>query len=296
MGEFLLKRGINLHTEGYKLQDDLVQEKYFNIIREAGFDHLRLPVRGKMLEEGGKPYWDYLRDVCNRILDAGLIPMLDMHGYPEMATDPLKVKDNYLNLWEEVAAYLADLDERVVFELYNEPHGAYNAQLLNQIQTEVIERIRKSNPTRWLAAATTHYNIIENLYALVLPEDDPNIFVTIHDYTPMKFTHQGATWIKGYDEKGFKWGTDVQRRYMTARYELAAAWAEEHNRHLHLGEFGVLYTADMEQRALWTDFVVRLCEERGIAWSYWEFWRGFGAYDKANDRWHPELLKALIHK
>ena len=201
MNEFLLKRGMNLHTSGYKLQDELVQDKYLKIIRDAGFDHVRIPVAGKHFEEGGKEYWAQVREVCNRILRAGLIPMLDMHGYPEMATDPLSVKDKYLNLWEELAEYFSDLDERVVFELYNEPHGAYNAQLLNQIQNEVIERIRKTNPTRWLAAATTHFNIIENLYALSLPENDPYIFVTIHDYTPMNFTHQGASWIKGYENK-----------------------------------------------------------------------------------------------
>ncbi|MGI6280029.1 MAG: glycoside hydrolase family 5 protein, partial [Acutalibacteraceae bacterium] len=210
---------------------------------------------GEVLEEGGRPYWEYVREVTNKILDAGLIPMLDMHGYPQMKTEPLKVKDNYMRLWEQLAEYFADLDERVVFELLNEPSGAYNAQLLNVVQNQLIKIIRQSNPTRWLAAATTHYNIIENLYALELPDDDPNIFVAIHDYTPMKFTHQGAPFLKDYPETGISWGTEVQRRYMTARYDLAAAWAQEHKRYLHLGEFGVFSAADMKQRAIWTKFV-----------------------------------------
>ncbi|MGI6280305.1 MAG: glycoside hydrolase family 5 protein [Acutalibacteraceae bacterium] len=295
MGEFLLKRGMNLHTANYHLKDELVNEKYVKIIRDAGFDHVRLPIKGDMFEEGGKPYWEHVREFCNIILNVGLIPIIDMHGYPQMKTEPLKVKDNYMHLWQQLAEFFADIDERVVLELFNEPSGAYNAQLLNEIQNQLIKLIRESNPTRWIAAATTHFNIIENLYALELPEDDSNIFVTIHDYTPMKFTHQGAHFNNKYPETGIKWGTDVQRRYMIARYDLAAAWAEEHNRHLHLGEFGVITTADMEQRAIWTKFVVDLCEERGIGWAYWDFWHDFAAYDRANDKWHPEILKALIH-
>ncbi|MGI6280028.1 MAG: hypothetical protein ACOYJS_05660 [Acutalibacteraceae bacterium] len=54
MSEFFLKRGINLHTEKYKLQDELVSEKYFKIIRKAGLTMYvyQLPGRFSKKAEG----------------------------------------------------------------------------------------------------------------------------------------------------------------------------------------------------------------------------------------------------
>ncbi|MEM1544372.1 MAG: glycoside hydrolase family 5 protein, partial [Candidatus Bathyarchaeia archaeon] len=42
--------------------------------------------------------------------------------------------------------------------------------------------------------------------------------------------------------------------------------------------------------------VAREAEKRGIAWCYWEFCSGFGAYDPKAGKWREELLNALIPK
>ena len=62
-----------------------------------------------------------------------------------------------------------------------------------------------------------------------------------------------------------------------------------------LGEFGVYSAADMDDRARWTAAVRKAAEERGFAWSYWEFCAGFGAYDPAKETWRAPLLNALIN-
>ena len=291
MDKLPIKRGMNLHTADYRLEDELVSEKYFKIIKDAGFDHLRLPVRGGHLEDLGQPYWDHVRSVAERVLACGLIPIIDMHWYKDLNKDPHGFKEGFWNLWEKLAEYWADMDRRVIFEICNEPNRKYTFDLVPEIQNEAIRRIRKTNPDRLLLAAPAHYNVIENLHFLDLPEDDPNIIVTIHDYTPMALTHQG---MGNRPTTDYKWDTPEMRNYLTARFDFAAAWGKLHNRMLHLGEFGVAGAVDMEQRASWTKFIVKLCEERGIGFSFWEFWKGFGAYDRANDCWKPELLKALI--
>ncbi len=286
-----IKRGINLHTADYALTDDLATEKFFKIIKEAGFDHVRLPVRGAHLEDKGEEYLDHVRNVCETALACGLIPIMDLHWYRDMNKNPEAFKDAFLDLWERIAEYWKDMDQRVIFEICNEPTGKYDFKLLNVVQNEAIARIRKSNPTRLLAAACAHYNTIENLHFLELPEDDENIFVTIHDYTPMSLTHQG---LPNRPFTDYKWDTPEMRNYLTARFNVAKAWSEWRDRAIHLGEFGVFNRTDMAQRASWTAFMVKLCEERGFAFSYWELRKGFGAYKRDEDAWHPELLKALI--
>ncbi|MGI6280310.1 MAG: glycoside hydrolase family 5 protein [Acutalibacteraceae bacterium] len=293
MIELPIKRGINYHTQDYALTDELATEKYFKITKEAGFDHVRLPVRGAHLEERGNEYLDHVREVCETSLKCGLIPIMDLHWYRDMNKDPLAHKDNFLDLWEKIAAYWADMDERVIFEICNEPTQNYNSTLLNEVQNEAIRRIRKSNPTRLLAAACAHYNTIENLHFLELPEDDKNIFVTIHDYTPMALTHQG---MGNRPVTDYQWDSQQMRDYITARFDVAKAWSVLNDRAIHLGEFGVNFNIAMQQRVSWTAFMVKLCEERGFAFSYWEFWKGFGAYNRKDECWHHELLKALIQE
>ena len=76
--------------------------------------------------------------------------------------------------------------------------------------------------------------------------------------------------------------------------DLAARWGEVNNRPIYLGEFGAYSKADMDSRVLWTAFVARQIEERGMSWAYWEFCAGFGVYDKSKRVWNEPILKALI--
>jgi endoglucanase len=50
----------------------------------------------------------------------------------------------------------------------------------------------------------------------------------------------------------------------------------------------------VDSRALWTDFVARQAEARGMSWAYWEFCSGFGVYDKVRNKWNGQILDALI--
>jgi endoglucanase len=54
---------------------------------------------------------------------------------------------------------------------------------------------------------------------------------------------------------------------------------------------GAYSKADIQSRVLWTAYVARQAEERGISWA---FCSGFGAYDPAMGMWREELLDALI--
>jgi endoglucanase len=74
----------------------------------------------------------------------------------------------------------------------------------------------------------------------------------------------------------------------------ATEWGQRHSLPIWMGEFGAYSRADNESQLLWTAFVTREAEARGISWAYWEFGAGFGVYDRAARRWRPDLLEALI--
>jgi len=297
MQQIQIKKGINMDHNPWVIGENLADEKYMKIVKKAGFDHVRLPFPfdGKQPETTeGPTYYETIKQVCLLALKNGLVPIVDIHPFYFMNREPLVYKDAYLKMWDELAEYLRDIDESVIFELLNEPDNEYNYVLLNEIQNEAIKRVRRTNPTRIIAAATAHCNTIENLEHLILPEDDENIIVTIHDYTPMRFTHQGASWMNPPTPGNQKWGSDADYQELIDHLDMAKKWADEHHRFIHLGEFGVYSAANIDDRCAWISLMVKLCEERDFAWCHWEFWSGFGAYDGRNDCWRKPIIDALM--
>ena len=297
---FELKRGINFPPlHGWNIGEDLAQEKYLLLAKEAGFDHIRYPYYISWTNEEPDNRinsFQIIRDMAEMTLRCGLIPIVDIHGFEDLNGHAHELCHSFVEMWSALAETLQDLDESVIFEIFNEPSGQLDDPVfLNELQNQVIRAIRRTNPTRTILAATAHMNVIENLPYLQLPEDDKNIVVTIHDYTPMEFTHQGADWCVPEYPTGVHWRkTQEECDLLRKRMDMAAEWAKKNNRKLLMGEFGVFDRVDMEERAAWTEYMVKLMEERGIAWSYWAFAHTFSAYDIVKDCWIEPILNALM--
>lgn len=297
---FELKRGINIPPlHGWNIGKELAQEKYLLLAKEAGFDHIRYPYYmswTNMDSESRIGSFQVIRDMAEMTSRCGLATIVDIHGFEELNAHPRELQQSFVEMWDALAETLQDLDERVIFEIFNEPSCELDDPvLLNELQAQVISVIRRTNPTRTILAATAHMNVIENLQYLQLPEDDRNIVVTIHDYTPMEFTHQGADWCVPEYPTGVHWGkTQKERDLLRERMDMAAEWAKKNNRKLLMGEFGVFDQVDMEERAAWTEYMVTLMEERDIAWCYWAFAHTFSTYDIVKDCWNEPLLNALM--
>lgn len=294
----MIKRGINVSGFGdWSVKNPLFNEKHFRIIHDAGFDHVRLPFyfgnrNGINLSED---YFALVEELTGFARKYGMVAVVDMHGFCNMDDEPEKYRDAFIASWEKIAERLKNEDENVWFEIINEPHNAFDPILLNDYQNAAIGAIRKTNPDRMLIAAAAHYNTIDNLDSLILPEKDPNIIVAIHNYTPMAVTHQGAEWCDGKYPAGVSWeGNPEEIGRLEKMFVHAYEWSQKSGRKLWLGEFGVYDKGDMLSRVRWTENMVKLCDKYGIAWAYWEFACGFGAYDLNKRCWKKDLMHALI--
>jgi endoglucanase len=139
------------------------------------------------------------------------------------------------------------------------------------------------------------WNSMGELDKLKLPEADRNIVVTFHYYTPMEFTHQGASWTPEFSKlSGITWGTAFDRERLKKDFDKVAAWAERNQRPILLGEFGALERGGTAQRVVWTDAVARSAESRGFGWSYWQFDSDFVVWDMKKDGWVKSIQGALI--
>ena len=191
--------------------------------------------------------------------------------------------------------FRSDQPGDVVFELLNEPNGKLTVELWNEFLVETLGVIRKSNPARTVIIGPGQWNGIGQLDTLRLPEEDRNLIVTVHYYSPMEFTHQGAPWSAHKDKSGVTWtATDAQKQVVEKDFDKAQAWSKQQRRPIYLGEFGAYDKADMDSRVRYTNFVAREAEKRGWSWGYWQFDSDFVVYDIPNSRWVEPIRDALI--
>jgi len=293
-----------------------VQDEYPSMLRQAGFRHVRLPVRWSAhasrdaSAQIDPAFMARVDGVVDRLLAQGLTVVLDMHHYRQLDGDPLDagesavdhrdLKLRFLSMWRQIAEHFADRSERLWFELYNEPHGEQTAASWNDLASRALHVVRASNPERVVVLGPVQWNSAHALRDLALPPDT-NLVVTIHDYEPLLFTHQGAPWAGPASAhlSGVRCCDAQQRRQLAEPLAIGARWAERHDVPLWLGEFGAYggpaaQPNDIGSRAEYTRLVRDAAEQHGIAWTYWEFDAGFGVYDPKARQWREPLRRALL--
>lgn len=280
------------------------QEKHFRLIREAGFQHVRINLH-PFRYMGEAPQFDIFPDWLNTLdwavehsLKNGLGVVLDMHEFGALGHDPHGLKAKFVATWRQLAERYQDAPDSVIFEILNEPNQLLTPALWNEYLKEPYELVRQSNPQRTLIIGPAWWNGIDYLHELQLPAQDRNIIITVHYYHPMPFTHQGAGWTPEYkDLSGVLWlGTEEEKQAVIRDLNRAQTWAERENRPLYLGEFGAYDRAEMASRVRYTHFVARQAEKMGWSWAYWQFDSDFVVYDIERDAWVEPIRDALVGK
>ncbi len=281
-----------------------LQSGYFDLIKSAGFNSVRIPIRWSAHAAASAPYAitnSFLQRVdwaVDQALSRKLAVAINIHHYEEIMANPAAHRARFLAIWQQLASHYKNYSGDLFFELLNEPNGALTSELWNQYLQEAIATIRQTNPGRILIVGPGYWNYIGMLNTLALPTDDRNLIVAFHYYNPFQFTHQGAEWVAGSNAwLGTRWtGAAAERQVIQQEFATAAQWGAANRRPLNLGEFGAYSKADMTSRALWTEAVARAAEANGISWHYWEFIAGFGVYNGAANDWNYSLLNALVPK
>lgn len=333
-----LGRGVNLGNALEAPREGewgmVIEEGYFRLIAEAGFDTIRVPIRWSAHALTTPPYtvdetfFSRIDWVIENGLKQGLNVMINMHHYDEVFVHPDQHKDRFVAIWRQIAVRYRDMPDTLFYEPLNEPHDALTADVWNNLLAEVIPAIRQVDGVHTLVIGGADWGGIQSLTRLRLPKGEENVICTFHFYDPFLFTHQGAEWVGAeYGTLGVQWPgppvTPLVPNQAAQQIGWIRQWFEDYNsepadrnpcspneiakqfdramqygknlgKPLFLGEFGAYSTADMQSRADWTATVRREAEARGFPWAYWEFGAGFGVYDRATQRWRDPLLRALI--
>jgi endoglucanase len=174
----------------------------FVSVKQAGFDHVRLPVRFNAHAALAAPYaiddgfFSRVDWAIDQALANGLAIVVDFHHYEEMMSAPDEHRARFIAIWKQIAERYRDRPASVVFELLNEPSDRLTADKWNGILVETLHVVRASNRTRTIVVEGVSWASAQNLsHSLNVPPDDPNLVGSFHMYQPMLFTHQGAPWM-----------------------------------------------------------------------------------------------------
>ncbi|MBM4171309.1 MAG: glycoside hydrolase family 5 protein [Ignavibacteria bacterium] len=302
----LLGKGINLGNALEAPNEGewgvVLKEEFFSIIKNAGFNSVRIPIKWSAHAITNEPYtiqssfFERVDWAIYQALKNNLAVVINIHHYDEIMQNPQAHKARFLKIWEQIALRYKDYSHKLFFEILNEPHSNLTPSLWNVFMIEAIEKIRISNPTRTILVGTANWGGVSSLSQLVFPPNESNIILSFHYYSPFQFTHQGAEWVSGSDAwLGLTWsGNQSEKNLIINDFNAVASWAASKNIPVNLGEFGAYSKADMNSRVWWTSFIVELCNQYKFSFHYWEFCAGFGIYDLATGKFRESLYRALI--
>lgn len=281
----------------------VIQEVYLQLIANAGFQSVRIPIRWNAHAGYSSPFkiddsfFERVDEVIGWALDSNLKVIINIHHYNELMDSPQIHKERFLALWTQIANRYQDYPTDLVFEILNEPHANMTSAFWNSYLELAINTIRETNKERVLMIGTAPWGGFDGIQSLTLPENDQQLIVTVHYYNPFQFTHQGASWAgeESEDWLGTTWtGTSQEKTAVDNDFDRVEQWATENNRPIHVGEFGAYEKAPLQSRITWTEFIRSSAEKRNFSWAYWEFGAGFGVYNRSSDQWREGLLKSLL--
>jgi len=283
-----------------------VQQDDFRLIKDKGFDTVRIPIRWSAHALTIAPYtidaafFTRVDEVVGWAQAQDLNILINCHHWlPEEAlfTDPDANHDRFVQLWKQIATHFKKAPSNLYLEILNEPHGNLNATKWNALLADAVGAVRAIDATRTVILGGVGWNSASALGDLEIPLGETRVIATYHFYSPFPFTHQGAEWADPIPPTGVLWpgmNPESACAAIQAELDIVASWALNHpGIPILMGEFGAYSKGDLTSRAHWTAYVRKQAETRGFSWAYWEFCAGFGVYDREAGAWNAELTAAL---
>jgi endoglucanase len=203
-------KGINLSSWLANAPRQPVYARDMAQIKQAGFDHVRLPFNPeyygfKMSAEGGDlSHMDFtaLDRAIAMAGQYGLPVILDLHPGGDLVETLEQypwAEAQYTALWKTLAErYRAIPDDALSFELLNEPQYYRAEARWTRLTERLLATIRALSPTRTVVIGAPHGSEIDGLPYLQ-PVTDDHVIYSFHFYEPYIVTHQGIH--MGFEDK-----------------------------------------------------------------------------------------------
>ena len=276
----------------------VIEERSFKLVKEAGFDTVRIPIRWSAHTGAGPDYkinetfFTRVTNVINQALAQDLKVIINVHHFEELNEDPEANFAKFIALWKQIAPRYAGLPETVYFEVLNEPNGKLGGDIMRRVLKAGFEEIRKTNPTRILILGGEDWSGIKSVPSIPQIDDDNQVY-TIHYYDPFKFTHQKASWTDLENSGRVNWGSRADKEELKRAADYAKNVQRQTGVPLFVGEMGAYEKAPYDDVVKYTEASRKAFEDAGLSWCVWNFTATFPFYDSNKREWDQKKLAAL---
>lgn len=307
------------------------------LLAAQGWDHVRLPIEESIMwKKNGKrndEAFETLDTVIGWIEAAGMNAIVDLHivnshhfnAVNDGGENTLFTQDSsqeqFLDLWRDLSKFLIKWDnDFLAYELLNEAVADEHDQW-NKLIAKAIKTMRELEPNRPIVVGSNRWQLAGSFPFFRVPDNDPNIILSYHFYSPFRFTHYRASWVGHYanydgpinypgllvTDEELAAVEDEEIRAMLKenqgphnkegmRQEMLPAieYARIHQLPLYLGEWGTLKTVDRDDLLVWYRDVGEILREEGVNHAIWDYQGSFSIKDYESGKVDTELLKAIL--
>ncbi|MEL7148056.1 MAG: glycoside hydrolase family 5 protein, partial [Bacteroidota bacterium] len=249
-------------------------------------------------------YMQRVKEIVNYTVDNQMFAIVNTHHDEDWIklneNDADHVRARLQSLWTQIATEFKDYGDSLIFETLNEPRTVGSANEWNggtAAERAILSTYHKAcvDAIRATGGNNTKRHLMVSSYAastvsaamddLVIPNDDPNIIISLHTYFPWSFAGEGNN----------RWGTDDDRAQLLAELDrVKTYWVDNANRAVILGEWGAVRDNDLRIREQYYDFYAKACAERGLVTIVWDDGGNFGLMDRHNLGWVTRSLPEII--
>lgn len=254
-------------------RSNFIQEEDFKIIKELGFNCIRLPFTYRLVENN-KTGLKVLDEAIRWARKYKIYIILDLHAAPgaqnhDWHSDSSGKAQLWLSkanqkrtfkIWELLADRYKSEEGIAGYDLLNES-VVDDAKVLNQFYKELIHSVRHVDKNHILFIEgnkwATDINCLDRF-------EDNNYALSIHSYEPLNFTFNFVPHQRYPSENANK---DSIRRHLE-KYKKVS---EDRKLPVLVGEFGVNGREGLFGEDKWLRDNLQLFKEFGFSWTYWTY-------------------------
>ena len=274
-----------------------ITKEFVENLAKLGFKTVRVPVAWDTYAKDGRIPPDKMArvaEVVDWITSAGMFCVVNIHWdggwidssdknrFPKThATFSAEAERKFASYWSQIAAHLADRNERVIFEALNEETNfegegsmekAYaTLTRVNQIFIDTVRKTGGNNAKRLLIVTGYGTDITKTTsssYKLPVDTAPHRLLISVHYYTPWQFA--GMEKDESWGKMALTWGSEGDVAELNRLFDAMQEFCKRNDLPAFIGEFGVTGKKETPSRVRWMSAVVQAALSRQMIPVLWD--------------------------
>ena len=283
-------------------------KELIGFIKSCGFGTVRIPVTWfQHMDEQGNidaAWLDRVNDIADWVLESGMYAVINVQHDDQswLIADEAnagRAEELLCKVWSQIAARFADYDEKLIFDIMNEPRAVGTEHewsgndegraVVNRLNKAALKTIRESggkNAERYVFITDYAASDLEENYTALEVPDDSRVMVSLHYYPG---TAHRSEFADCAEELTFEQRRDIYKKLRSFYNTFSKKGTG-----VCITEFGWTDREHLDNLAARADYVVSTAKKFGFCSFVWDNGGDFTVIDRNTlTAPYPGYLKAI---